>query len=348
MTKIKIITNEISRRGGIEEVTRQVNYIFENSSDFSVEIVYYPQNRLSELWLKIKLLLQSNKNNVIMFMHPFLLHRFNNYWFKLNKSKIVCWAYGIDVWGDFGKVHTRNFVNSNLLIAISEFTRKQVLINYPHVNIATVNLGVDESLIKSVKDNNKNSFEILTVGRLSSEEKYKGHDLVIEALSALRNRGITDIKYHIVGSGNDLERLKMLVFHNKLDKNVIFHGYVNDTDIYNIYNRSSVFVMPSQIIRRDKSIWGGEGFGLVYLEAGLYGLPVIATNEGGQTDCIINGETGFLINGNVDELVEKLYFYYNNRTIAFEMGQNGRKYVVENFTLTHFKNRLLKVIQSIL
>ena len=175
MIKIQIITNEISRRGGIEEVTRQVKNIFENSSDFSVEIVFYPQNGLSELWLKIKFLLQSNKNNILMFMHPFLLHRFSKHWFNFNKSKIVCWAYGIDVWGNFGKIHTKNFVYSDLIIAISEFTRNQVLINYPNVNIKTVNLGVDESLINIIEKKHNNNFEIITVGRLSSEEKYKGH-----------------------------------------------------------------------------------------------------------------------------------------------------------------------------
>ena len=346
MKNIIIITNEISRRGGIEEVTRQVKNIFEIASDYKVEVIFFPQNNFSELLLKAKLLLKSNEDNILMFMHPFILHSFNKIWLSLYKGKIICWAYGIDVWGNYGKEHSKNFIETDLIIAISEFTKKQVLENYPTLNINVVNLGVDEQLIKNIDNNTKEKFEILTVGRLSSNEKYKGHDLVIQALINLRNKGFDDIIYHVVGSGNDQERLKKIVNENNLNNNIIFHGYVSDDIIYEIYNKCSVFVMPSQVIKRDKLIWGGEGFGLVYLEAALYQLPVIATNEGGQTDCIIDGQTGFLI-GNILDLENRIQYFYENNEKVIEMGKNARKYVLNRFTINHFSYRLLDSIQSV-
>ncbi len=344
MKKIIIITNEISRRGGIEEVTRQVKNIFESSSEYKVEVIFYPKNRISEIILKINLFLKSNKETILMFMHPYILKRFSKNWLSNVKSKVICWAYGIDVWGNFGKMHTKNFNYVDIVIAISEYTKMQIIENHPSVNVKVVNLGVDESLIKKIDNVKKDSFEILTVGRISREEKYKGHDLVIEALINLKNKGLDKIIYHIVGNGNDLERLRNLVIENNLTDKVIFHGYIPDENIHEIYNKCSVFVMPSQVIKRDNLIWGGEGFGLVYLEAGLYNLPVIATNEGGQTDCIVDCKTGFLINYDVLDLETKISMLYYNKDMVNEMGNCAREFILNNFTLHHFKSRLLEIV----
>ncbi len=344
MKKIFIITNEISRRGGIEEVTRQVNRIYESSPGYKVELIIYPKNRISEVIFKFKLFFIANRDCVIMFMHPFILNRFSKLWLFFVKSKLICWAYGIDVWGNFGKARTIKFNNIDLIIAISEFTKNQIINNYPSVNVKVVNLGVDESLINKIDNARTDTFEILTVGRLSSDEKYKGHDLVIQALINLKNKGLDQIIYHIVGSGNDIERLRTMVIENNLTDKVIFHGYIPDTNIHEIYNRCSVFVMPSQVIKRDNLIWGGEGFGLVYLEAGLYNLPVIATKEGGQIDCIVDGKTGFLINYNVLDLEAKITLLYNNKDMVNEMGKCAREFILNNFTLNHFKSRLLEIV----
>ena len=50
--------------------------------------------------------------------------------------------------------------------------------------------------------------------------------------------------------------------------------------------------MPSRLVPNSL---GGEGFGIVYLEAGAHGLPCVAANVGGSVDAVVDGETGLLV-----------------------------------------------------
>lgn len=133
-----------------------------------------------------------------------------------------------------------------------------------------------------------------------------------------------------------------------IEDQVYFHGYVADEEIGEIYSRSFLFVMPSYVIKSKNDIWGGEGFGLVYLEAGLHKLPVIACNEGGQTDCIIDGETGFLVNPHPEEIAEKIELLMNKPELAQKMGEAGYRHVVNNFSFDRFEKNVVNVIKEVL
>jgi glycosyltransferase involved in cell wall biosynthesis len=346
--KFLLVAWEISRVGGIEEVARQVFRGLEKE-----EITVKPfiigkgrfRSRLSTLFLNFLLI----RGWSIIVMHPFIFER-NIFNVVLKRSwgiKIV-WTHGIDVWGDFGKKRTQKLVLADKVIAVSEFTRKQVLLNHPGAHVTVVNNSVDEGLGAQFDSTaTGGDFELITVARLSGNEQYKGHDLVLKALATLKDEGLF-IKYNIVGKGDDSDRLKKITRELGLTELVIFHGYVPDEKIGEIYGRSSVFVMPSRVVRREHDIWGGEGFGLVYLEAGLYGLPVIACNEGGQTDCIIDEETGYLVNPDIKEIAGKIKYLYENPDIVRQMGNAGRKNVRENFSFDAFKKNVKRVVEKTL
>jgi glycosyltransferase involved in cell wall biosynthesis len=74
---------------------------------------------------------------------------------------------------------------------------------------------------------------------------------------------------------------------------VTFLGAISDGELRRQYQQASVFVLTPQ-----EEGLNFEGFGLVYLEAGAYGVPVVATNTGGVPDAVRNGETGFLLEAN--------------------------------------------------
>jgi glycosyltransferase involved in cell wall biosynthesis len=125
---------------------------------------------------------------------------------------------------------------------------------------------------------------LMTVGRLASEERYKGFDEVIEVMPELLRR-YTDLVYLIVGEGADRARLERKVDAAKLASNVIFAGRIPEDEKVQHYNLSDCYVMPSS----------GEGFGIVLIEAAGCGVPIIGSAVDGSREALLNGQLGRLV-----------------------------------------------------
>jgi phosphatidylinositol alpha-1,6-mannosyltransferase len=125
---------------------------------------------------------------------------------------------------------------------------------------------------------------ILTVGRISAAERYKGHDRVISALPALATTG-HDVAYVIIGSGDDTERLKRLADLHGVTEQVHFIGEVDTLTLVEAYRMADLFVMPSNC----------EGFGIVFLEAMASGTPALGLAIAGALDPLADGELGHAV-----------------------------------------------------
>jgi phosphatidylinositol alpha-1,6-mannosyltransferase len=142
---------------------------------------------------------------------------------------------------------------------------------------------------------------LLTVSRLVPR---KGIDLVIKSLPALLE-GWPGLQYIVIGDGPDRERLQNLTRQFDVVGTVRFLGRVSEAQLRQQYHQADVFVMPSREIVESGSV---EGFGIVYLEAGACGLPVVAGRSGGAVEAVRHGETGFLVPpDDADALSETLY-----------------------------------------
>lgn len=122
-------------------------------------------------------------------------------------------------------------------------------------------------------------FTILTVGRLGSR---KGIGLAIAGIAEL-----DDIKFEllIAGTGRHKERLKQLSQRLGIDDQVHFLGYVPDEELPILYSSADAFSLTSRY----------EGLGLVLLESMASGTPVVATDVGGVSTVVQDGENGYLI-----------------------------------------------------
>jgi glycosyltransferase involved in cell wall biosynthesis len=125
---------------------------------------------------------------------------------------------------------------------------------------------------------------LMTVSRLSSLERYKGHDRVIRTLPrVLKQR--PDTIYLIVGDGDDRPRLESLAVECGVRKNVLFTGSVPPEELPDYFRLADVFVMPSV----------AEGFGIVFLEAMATGIRVIGGSQDGSRDALCDGALGTLV-----------------------------------------------------
>ena len=142
-------------------------------------------------------------------------------------------------------------------------------------------------------------------------EPRKGIDSVMRALPALIARH-PNLIYLVAGGGDDRQRLEGLAQELGISNAVAFLGAVNDTRKAALYTSADVFAMPTR--REGNSV---EGFGIVYLEAAWYGLPSLATRDGGALDAVRDGETGLLcLPRDTNDVAEKL-----DRLIADATGQ---------------------------
>lgn len=156
------------------------------------------------------------------------------------------------------------------------------------------------------------AFYIIAVGRLI---KRKGLPYLLKALARIKER---NIKVLLIGEGPEEGYLKNLASNLGISHRVDFLGPLSEERKFQHLSRADIFVLPSLY----------EGFGIVFLEAMYCGLPIITTNEGGQTDFLKDGKTGFLVPPkDVDELARKILILYSNMRLREQISQNNREYV---------------------
>ncbi|WP_300458613.1 glycosyltransferase family 4 protein [Desulfobacula sp.] len=268
---------------------------------------------------------------------------------RVFKIPLVIYAHGeeITTWRQPVKLSVMKYVyrQADGVIANSEFTKQELLkIGVTESRIINLSPGVDvqhfkpglvtEDLKKKigVGDNNK---LLLSVGRLS---RRKGFDHTIKALSCLRKKGL-DVHYAIVGIGKDKPYLEQLAQDNGVVKQVHFLGHVSEEDLPRWYNAADLFVMPNREINGDT-----EGFGMVFLEANACGKPVIAGIAGGTGGAVLDGKTGFRIDGTrVDELTDHICKLLTDQTLARELGQNGLNRVQNSFSWQSIAAKTAKI-----
>lgn len=166
---------------------------------------------------------------------------------------------------------------------------------------------------------------MLTVARLS--DRYKGHDLVLEALVLLRT-SVPSVRWIVIGDGPLRAGLEARARELGVADLVVFAGRLNDAERDAWLRRAQVFVMPSRL---PPTGLGGEGFGIVYLQAAAHGLPVVAGAVGGALDAVRDGETGFLIDPTSPEAIAQgVARIMTDPVLGERMGDAGR-----HFAATH-------------
>lgn len=165
---------------------------------------------------------------------------------------------------------------------------------------------------------------LLSVGRLQPR---KGFDTVLRALRRLSEEK-RDVVFVLVGDGPDRGRLESLARELGVTSHTVFAGSVSDAELAALYARADVFAMPSRT--EGDSI---EGFGLVFVEAGANGVPVIGGRSGGIPEVVHDGENGLLVDPlDPDALAAAIARVLDDPALAARFGAEGRRLAREVFT----------------
>lgn len=211
------------------------------------------------------------------------------------RGPVVLNLYGVEAWqAPASRLHRRLASKADEVVAITDLTRQRFLgwsgvaAARSHVLPCAVDLssyGPGPAPVPLAQQYGLvGRTVIMTLARLSADERYKGVDEVLEAMPELA-REIPNLSYLICGDGTDRARLEAKAAQLGLTDRVVFTGRIPEDTKADHYRLAHAFVMPG---------WG-EGFGIVYLEALACGIPVLASALDGSREAVRNGELGVLV-----------------------------------------------------
>ena len=283
-----------------------------------------------------------NGFDLIIVGHAMLLPSMRNVLRRPHRPAIWLWAFGIEVWGDRAKGYRDLMCGLDHIVTISKFTREQIVEAGVFTPITIIPCFVDEKRFLPTSTSAKiRREEIMICGRMAQNEQYKGHEVLIHAVARAREIMSVSLRLTIVGGGDDRQRLEEISRFLGMQEWVTFKGRVSISELVEAYQHCGVFVMPSRVIKSETGLWGGEGFGIVYIEAAACARPVIASTHGGASETVINGTTGYLVDPECEqEIADAIVKILGNPVMADELGRRGRELVEREFSQGVFICRL--------
>lgn len=362
--KILLVTNDFGpRTGGIEtfviglleritghEVTVFTSQQGETSEydqqwldKFGVRVIRDRSKILLPSWRvtrAVKKVVESHNIEIVVFGAAAPLALMSSALRKSGVKKIIALTHGHEVW--WAKIFPFNLAIKRIgkgvdhLTYLGEFTRQAIskaLTDKSIKEMVKIAPGIDTAHFIPQPDGMQKRKElglqdkkiIISVGRLVHR---KGQDKLIEAMPDVL-RKIPNAHLLIVGEGPYKNHLEKLVNKLSLKENITFAGRIMYDRLPSYLSAADLFAMPSRSRFFGLEV---EGLGIVYLEASACGIPVLAGNSGGAPDAVLEGVTGFCVDGtNVAEIASAVIEICSDAERASHMGAAGRNWIVDQW-----------------
>ena len=239
---------------------------------------------------------------------------------KVSAKKKIAWIHT-----DFSTIETdikedlRIWNKFDNIVAVSEECKNSFLNKYPSLNNKVsvienitspefINKMSQENVEKEIADNK--SFKLISVARLSHA---KGIDNAVRALKILKDRGLNNIKWYVVGYGGDEEMIRSLIKENNLEDSFILLG--KKINPYPYMKVCDVYVQPSRY----------EGKAVTVVEAQILSKPVLITNYPTAKSQVKEGYDGVICDLSVEGIANAVESLINSKQTLKELSQNCMK-----------------------
>ncbi|MBU1915911.1 glycosyltransferase family 4 protein, partial [Patescibacteria group bacterium] len=188
-----------------------------------------------------------------------------------------------------------------------------------------IDTSIEQRQVQEFRQRHKigDDFLLLSAGRLVTR---KGFDICLEAVAALFQEG-RNISYVIIGAGPDKDKLEQQAIRLGIFDRVRFLGAVSAIELATAYAACDTFVMIPRSLGGDI-----EGFGIVYLEANIFGKPTVGSRSGGVPESVLHEETGLLVESdNVTELKNTLKRLIDDTKLRERLGRGGQRRLQRDF-----------------
>ncbi|MFX1355718.1 MAG: glycosyltransferase family 4 protein [Promethearchaeota archaeon] len=331
--KFKILLHLLSNPRNIIIIINNIANILPLLKRFNIDIVVggFPSNTLPLVFLITKMI--KKKGLIFTYGNDFLIKdsfldrafHFKSLYFKNIDGVIVLGKTTKTIFLKIHKINEEKLYILPLAIFPEDYSVKQ-----------------SKEELRKKYGISKDTFVILSVGWHVPRKKF---DLVMKAIKNIKEgKQDIDIKYFLVGDGISTNYLKYLSEKLGLSDIVQFFGECENHIRNELYKLSDIFVMAS--VTTNDSI---EGFGLVFLEANYYKAPVIGSFSGGIRDAVVNKKTGLLVKpDNIEDLIAKIKFLYENEEKRIKMGENGYNRVISEFLWIKRYSDFIQILDDVM
>lgn len=213
-------------------------------------------------------------------------------------------------------------------------------------NVHTVHMGVDPKEQRSSQGKSEfrrdHGLGGPLVAFLGAQTRDKGAFTLVEAVARLNQDGLG---VQLVCAGPESERLEAFVQNQPQEIRHVLRdqmrvlGVVTDRMKHQLLAACDVLALPSRV----------DTFGIVLLEAGLHGKPVIGADAGGIPEVVDPGNTGLLVPfGDVSALADAIRKVVTNQELATRLGEAGRERVLQEYTWDRTYRSLLEIYGTVL
>jgi phosphatidylinositol alpha-1,6-mannosyltransferase len=322
-----LLTPTLHGHDGLSCLSRQLRAALATLAGEDVPVLHLENG--SPRFAKDVLMAAVRKPDVAVVAH---LHLMPAVWPLLwGGTRVVPVLVGIEAWEPMQPARERAMRRVDRAIAISHYTEQE----FKRANAAFAHLPVDvcwpaaPALPEAATASSNAQPFALIVGRMSAEERYKGHDELIDVWPYVRNH-VPQARLVVAGGGDDLERLRERVTTGGLGDAITFEEQVSEVRLAELYRDCAFLVLPS---RR-------EGFGYVLLEAMRAGRACIG-GQGAAEEIIEEGTTGLIVDpASPDQMVRAIVTLFQNPARRTQMGIAGRQRVNEVFSIERFTRDL--------
>jgi glycosyltransferase involved in cell wall biosynthesis len=257
--------------------------------------------------------------------------------FRRRRAPLVPVVYGIEAWRAIRGLGCLGLARAARIFYISQHTRTLAELANPWL-CRTPGFVCHLGLLPQPAggDSERQEFEpfALCVGRMSSKERYKGHEELIRVWPRVRLER-PGLRLVLLGDGDDRHRLEGLA--GPRQEGIEFLGTVDDATRDRYLRRCRCFCLPAR----------GEGLGLAYLEAMRLGKPVLAGDKDAGREVVVDGVTGRTVDP-LDEAAILRGVLHVSGPQSHDMGAAGRRRFAEHFDYAPFLVRFSRHLEEIL
>ena len=318
---------------------------FGRMAPYNISLIPCSSNKVKAALAFVRSLIRM-KPDIVLFGHVLLSPLSALARVLAHDARRMLFVHGVEVWDDhsYRNVQERErwAVRRCIerVISVSRFTQTRMIESFglaPNAfyilpNAVDIDIPRLSPQIRTVSP--EREYRLLTVTRLTLNDRYKGCDKVICAMPKVL-RKFPNTYYCIVGEGPLRPELENLTKKLGVAAHVRFLGFLSDEQLEEVYHSSHVFVMPST----------KEGFGIVFLEAWKHGLPVIAGNRDASPEVVTHGVDGLIVNpDSIDDIGDGIVQFLSDPEMAEGMGQRGFEKVIGLYTHEHFRQNFVNIL----